>query len=78
MSDYSYGGPADIDRAIAYLVALDDVQRNALAVLEIDSALEEAQAEFEKATADPSYRPSEDFISRLSGYLDRADDAATP
>jgi hypothetical protein len=78
MSDYSYGGPADIDRAIAYLVALDDAQRNALAVLEIDDAIEEAQAEYEKATADPAYRPSEDFISRLSGYLDRADDAERP
>ena len=74
MSDYAYSGPADIDRAIAYLVALDDAQRNALAVLEID----EAQAEFEKATADPAYRPSEDFISRLSGYLERADDAERP
>ena len=76
MSDYSYGGPADIDRAIAYLVALDDVQRNALAVLEIDAALDELQAEYEKSTADPAYRPSNDFIARLSGYLEMADDVA--
>ena len=75
---YEYAGPADIDRAIAYLVALDDAQRDALAVLEIDQAIEEAQAEYEKATADPAYRPSDDFIAILSGYLERADDAATP
>ena len=78
MSDYVYSGPADIDRAIAYLVALDDAQRNALAVLEIDAAIEEAQAEYEKATADPAYRPSDDFLAILSGYLEKADDAQTP
>ena len=75
---YDYSGPADIDRAIAYLVALDEEQRNALAVLEIDEAIEEAQAEYEKAVADPSYRPSDDFLAILSGYLERADDAETP
>jgi hypothetical protein len=78
MADFEYSGPADIDRAIAYLVALDAEQRNALAVLEIDQAIEEAQAEFEKATADASYRPSDDFLAVLSGYLERADDAETP
>ena len=75
---YVYSGPADIDRAIAYLVALDEEQHNALAVLEIDEAIEEAQAEYEKATADASYRPSDDFLVLLSGYLERADDAETP
>jgi hypothetical protein len=78
MSDYEYSGPADIDRAIGYLVALDDQQRNALAVLEIDDAITEAQTEFEKSTADPSYRPSDDFLVRLSGYLEAADDVENP
>lgn len=78
MPDYAFGGPADIDRAIGYLVALDEHQRNALAVLEIDDAIEEAQAEFEKASADASYTPSEDFIARLSGYLAAADDTENP
>ncbi|MEP6480839.1 MAG: hypothetical protein ABJA94_02395 [Rhodoglobus sp.] len=75
MSDYAFEGPADIDRAIAYLVALDNHQRNALAVLEIDEALDELQAEFEKSSADASYVPSKDFIARLSGYLAMADDS---
>ena len=78
MSDFEYTGSADIDRAIAYLVALDDQQRNALAVLEIDQAIDEAQAEYEKAAADPDYRPSDDFLARLSGYLEKADDADLP
>lgn len=78
MSDYEFAGPADIDRAIAYLVALDEHQRNALAVLEIDDAIDEAQREFEKASADASYRPSDDFIARLSGYLEAADDSENP
>ena len=78
MSDYEYDGPADIDRAIAYLVALDEQQRNALAVLEIDSAIDEAQSEYEKSSADPAYRPSDDFIARLSGYLEAADDTENP
>ena len=47
MPDYAYGGPADIDRAIGFLVKMDDAQRNALAVLEIDAALDELQAEYE-------------------------------
>lgn len=78
MSDYAFGGPAQIDRAIAYLVALDEHQRNALAVLEIDAAIEEAQAEFEKTSADADYVPSDDFIARLSGYLAAADDSENP
>lgn len=78
MSEYIYAGPEDIDRAIGFLVALDDQQRNALAVLEIDNAIEEAQGEYEKAVADPAYRPSDDFIARLSGYLDIADDRENP
>ena len=76
MPDYAYGGPADIDRAIGFLVKMDDAQRNALAVLEIDAALDELQAEYEKSSADPAYRPSNDFIARLSGYLEMADDVA--
>ena len=75
MSDYSFGGAADIDRAIGFLVSLDNEQRNALAVLEIDAALDELQAEYEKSSADPAYRPSNDFIARLSGYLEMADDS---
>jgi len=78
MPDYAYGGPADIDRAIGFLVALDNEQRNALAVLEIDDAIDELQREFEKSSADAAYRPSNDFIARLSGYLQMADDAARP
>lgn len=75
MPDYAFGGPADIDRAIAFLVELDNEQRNALAVLEIDDAIDELQREFEKSSADTSYRPSNDFIARLSGYLEMADDS---
>jgi len=78
MSDYAFGGPADIDRAIAFMVELDNNQRNALAVLEIDSAIEELQAEFEKSSADASYEPSKDFIVRLSNYLAMADDSENP
>lgn len=78
MSSYVYGGAADIDRAIGILVALDNVQRNALAVLEFDDAITEAQAEFEKATADAAYVPDRDFIDRLSGYLALADDSENP
>lgn len=74
MSEYSYQGPADIDRAIGFFVALDDAQRNALEVLQIDQVLEELQGEYTKATADASYRPSDDFLARLSGYLERAND----
>ena len=78
MSDYEFGGAADIDRAIGFLVALDGEQRNALAVLEIDDAIEELGAEYEKSNADPAYRPSNDFIARLSGYLAMADDRENP
>lgn len=73
MPDYAFNGPADIDRAIGILVALDEVQVSALAELEIDSAIEEAQAEFEKSSADPSYVPPKDFIVRLDNYLALAD-----
>lgn len=78
MSDYAFGGPADIDRAIAFLVELDNHQRNALAVLEIDSAIEELQSEFEKSSADASYVPPKDFIVRLDNYLAMADDSENP
>ena len=78
MSSYVYGGAADIDRAIGLLVALDNVQRNALAVLEFDEAIDELQREYTAATADPSYKPSDDFIERLSGYLAMADDRENP
>jgi hypothetical protein len=78
MSDYVYGGAADIDRAIGFLVNLDNAQGNALAVLQIDEAIEELQAEYRKASADASYRPDNDFIARLSGYLEMADDSENP
>ena len=78
MSEYIYAGPADIDRAIAFLVALDAQQRNALAVLQIDDAIQEAEGQYEKAVADPAYRPDDDFIARLSGYLAMADDHENP
>lgn len=78
MSDYTYGGPADIDRAIGFLVALDNSSGNALFVLEVDQAIEEAQAEYEKSIADVTYRPTDDFIARLSGYLAMADDRENP
>ena len=51
MTDYSFEGAADIDRAIGYLVGLVDTQTNALAVLEIDDAITELQGEYEKFTA---------------------------
>ena len=78
MSNYVYGGAADIDRAIGILVALDNVQRNALAVLEFDDAIIEAQDEYTRAKADAAYVPSLDFIDRLSGYLALADDSENP
>ena len=78
MSEYHYQGAPDIDRAIGYLVALDNEQRNALAVLNIDEALGELQTEYEKATADSAYRPNDDFLAVLSGYLERADDRENP
>ena len=75
MPDYAFGGPAGIDRAIGFLVKLDESQRNALAVLEIDDAIDELQREFEKTSADAAYKPGNDFIARLSGYLAMADDS---
>ncbi len=78
MSEYVYGGAADIDRAIGLLVALDDSQTNALAVLQFDQALDELQQEYTKSLADTGYRPSEDFIERLSGYLAMAADRENP
>jgi hypothetical protein len=78
MPDYAFGGPADIDRAIAFMVDLDNRQRNAMMVLEIDSAIEELGTEFEKSSADPSYVPHKDFIVRLSNYLAMADDSENP
>ena len=78
MTEYVFGGAADIDRAIGYLVNLDNSQTNALAVLEIDDAITELQGEYEKSVADPAYQPDEDFIARLSGYLERADDSDNP
>ena len=74
MSAYEYGGATDIDRAIGLLVDLDNGQKNALAVLEFDEAIDELQKEYEKSIADISYRPSDDFIDRLGGYLAMADD----
>lgn len=76
MAEYAYAGAADIDRAIGVMVALDNSQSNALAVLEIDDAITELKTEYDKATADPSYRPDDDFISRLSSYM--ADDRENP
>lgn len=78
MADYDFGGASDIDRAIGLLVALDNNQSNALAVLQIDDAIAELQVEYDKCVADPSYVPSDDFIARLSGYLEMADDRENP
>ena len=78
MVDYTYGGATDIDRAIALLVDLDNAQTNALTVLQFDAAIDELQNEYTKSLADPGYRPNEDFISRLSGYLAMADDRENP
>jgi hypothetical protein len=78
MSGYEYGGAADIDRAIGLLVALDNTQHDALAVLQFDEAIDELQGEYTKSVADPRYRPDDDFIERLSGYLAMADDRENP
>ncbi|MET0976358.1 MAG: hypothetical protein ABWX82_11875 [Leifsonia sp.] len=69
MQDYTFGGAESINRAIGILVALDEVQVNAMAELQIDSAIDECEQEYEKASADPAYVPSKDFIVRLSDYL---------
>jgi hypothetical protein len=78
MADDVYGGVADLDRAIAVLVDLDNSQSNALAVLQFDQAIEELQGEYTKSVADPDYRPDDDLIGRLSGYLAMADDRENP
>ncbi len=78
MAEYVYRGATDIDRAIGLLVALDNSQSNALAVLEIDDGIAELKTEYDKAIADPDYRPDDDFIARLSGYLAMADDRENP
>ena len=78
MAEYLYGGSSDIDRAIGMLVALDNSQSNALAVLQIDDGIAELKTEYDKSVADPDYRPDDDFISRLSGYLAMADDRENP
>ena len=56
------------------LVNLDQVQTNAIVVLEIDEEIERLQREIDKYDADPSHVPDKDFIEVLSGYLERADD----
>ncbi|KFF60124.1 hypothetical protein JF66_06685 [Cryobacterium sp. MLB-32] len=78
MDDYVFGGASDIDRAIGYLIALDNSQSNALAVLQIDDIITELTTEYEKAVADPAYRTDDDFISRLAGYLEMADVRENP
>ena len=78
MAEYAYGGAADIDRAIGLLVALDNTQSNALAVLQIDDAITELKTEYDRAISNPTYRPGDDFIARLSGYIAMADDRENP
>lgn len=74
MSNYVFGGRADIEKALDMLVNLDDVQRNAIVVLEIDEEIERLQTELDKVDADPGYVPDADFVEVLSGYVERADD----
>ncbi|MEF2975825.1 hypothetical protein [Subtercola sp. YIM 133946] len=74
MSNYVYGGRADIEKALDMLVNLDDVQRNAIVVLEIDEEIDRLQTELDKIDKDPSHVPDADFIEVLSGYVERADD----
>lgn len=74
MSNYEFGGRADIEKALDMLVNLDQVQTNAIVVLEIDEEIERLQAELDKYTADPNHVPDDDFIEILSGYVERADD----
>lgn len=78
MSEYHYAGAGDIDRAIGFMVALDNGQKNALVVLQVDQAIDDLQREYVKATADPAYRPSDDFLAALSGYLEMADNREKP
>jgi hypothetical protein len=74
MSNYEFGGRADIEKALDMLVNLDDVQRNAIVVLEIDEEIDRLQTELSKIDANPAYVPDADFIEVLSGYVERADD----
>ncbi|MCU1480213.1 MAG: hypothetical protein JWQ19_999 [Subtercola sp.] len=74
MSNYEFGGRADIEKALDMLVNLDNVQNNAIVVLEIDEEIARLQLELDKIDADPSYVPDNDFLEVLSGYVERADD----
>ncbi|GAA0995851.1 hypothetical protein [Subtercola frigoramans] len=74
MSNYEFGGRADIEKALDMLVNLDQAQTNAIIVLEIDEEIERLQAELEKYDVDPSHVPTADFIEIISGYVERADD----
>ncbi len=74
MSNYEFGGRADIEKALDMLVNLDDVQKNAIVVLEIDEEIDRLQTELAKIDADPDYVPDADFLKVLSGYVERADD----
>ena len=73
MSDYNYGGAADIDRAIGVLVGLDNVQKNALAVLEFDEAIDELQKQYELATAATDPVEALDTIRRAVTHARDAD-----
>ncbi|UFS60128.1 hypothetical protein [Subtercola endophyticus] len=74
MSNYEFGGRADIEKALDMLVNLDNVQNNAIVVLEIDEEIARLQTELDKIVADPSYVPDNDSLEVLSGYVERADD----
>ncbi|GGF24874.1 hypothetical protein [Subtercola lobariae] len=74
MSNYEFGGRADIEKALDMLVNLDEVQSNAIVVLEIDEEIDRLQTELAKIDANPSYVPDDDFLEVLSGYVERADD----
>jgi hypothetical protein len=76
MADYEYRGPSDIDRAIGVLVGIDTTEHNAIAMMQMDDVLIELQEEYDHCLADPSHRPSDDFISRLEQYIDIANDQA--
>ncbi|MEA9984992.1 MULTISPECIES: hypothetical protein [Subtercola] len=74
MSNYEFGGRADIEKALDMLVNLDQVQSNAIVVLEIDEEIERLQKELVKYDRDPAYVPDKDLIEVVSGYVERADD----
>lgn len=74
MSNYEFGGRDDIEKALDMLVNLDNVQSNAIVVLEIDAEIERLQREIEKYDRDPAHVPDDDFIEILGGYVERADD----